>query len=283
MKKIGFVDYYISEWHANNYPAWFKETTAALGYEYEVAYAWAQEYVSPVDGRNTDEWCEAMGVTRCQTVEELCEKSDVIVLLAPSNPEQHLQLAQKVLPYGKRTYIDKSFADTVENAEAIVALAKEYGTPFFSSSALRYATELNAVGPCRSMTTMGGYWSVEEYIIHQAEMIVKKIGVGAREIKGQKITDNEYTFTIRYDDDRSAGMHFVKAGLPYTVLMTKGDGSDAVYKTVQSDPFKGLIHDMLVFFETGEGAVDVAETLEVNRIMVAAIKAKNAPDTWVNV
>ena len=72
MKKIGFVDYYISEWHANNYPKWIKAANEEAGYDFEVAYAWAQEYVSPVDGRNTDEWCEAMGITRCQTVEELC-------------------------------------------------------------------------------------------------------------------------------------------------------------------------------------------------------------------
>lgn len=25
MKKIGFIDYYLSEWHANNYPIWIKE------------------------------------------------------------------------------------------------------------------------------------------------------------------------------------------------------------------------------------------------------------------
>ena len=28
MKKIGFVDYYLSEWHANNYPAWIEEACA---------------------------------------------------------------------------------------------------------------------------------------------------------------------------------------------------------------------------------------------------------------
>ena len=33
MKHIGFVDYYISEWHANNYPAWFKEAAEKLGLE----------------------------------------------------------------------------------------------------------------------------------------------------------------------------------------------------------------------------------------------------------
>ena len=93
MKQIGFVDYYISEWHANNYPAWFQEAAEKLGVEYQVAYAWAEKDISPVDGVSTDEWCEKMGVERCHSLAELCEKSDVIVILAPSNPEKHLEYA----------------------------------------------------------------------------------------------------------------------------------------------------------------------------------------------
>ena len=96
MKKIGFVDYYISEWHANNYPNWIKEACEKNGFSYEVAYAWAEEYVSPVDGRNTDEWCRDFGVTRCESIKELCDRCDAVVILAPSNPEKHLAYASEV-------------------------------------------------------------------------------------------------------------------------------------------------------------------------------------------
>ena len=145
-KKIGFVDLYISEWHANNYPVWMREIAEKLGYGYEIAYAYAEEDVSPVDGRTTAEWCEQFGVTACATIGELCEKSDCIVILAPSNPEAHLRLAAAVLPYGKRTYIDKTFAPNYEEAAAIFALADQYGTQCFSTSALRYASELEKCG-----------------------------------------------------------------------------------------------------------------------------------------
>ena len=37
-KKIGFVDLFIDEWHANNYPAWIKAAPRAD--EFELAYAW---------------------------------------------------------------------------------------------------------------------------------------------------------------------------------------------------------------------------------------------------
>ena len=86
---------------------------------------------------NTDEWCAKYGVKKCETIEELCEKSDAIIVLAPSNPEKHLRYAEKVLPYGKLTYIDKTFAPDVATAEKIFELGEKYGAKLFSSSALR--------------------------------------------------------------------------------------------------------------------------------------------------
>ena len=108
MKKIGFVDYYLSEWHANNYPAWIEKESEKLGYDYKVCYAYG-EIDSPIGGISSEEWCKKNNVELCKTIEEICEKSDYLFILAPSNPERHLDLAKKVLPYGKTTYIDKTF------------------------------------------------------------------------------------------------------------------------------------------------------------------------------
>ena len=41
MKTIGFVDYYISEWHADNYPKWIKEANEKLGEDFKLEYVWA--------------------------------------------------------------------------------------------------------------------------------------------------------------------------------------------------------------------------------------------------
>ena len=280
-KSIGFVDYYISEWHANNYPAWFKQACLELGYAYEVTYAWAEQAVSPVDGVSTDQWCANMGVTRCDTIQELCQKSDAIVILAPSNPEKHIEYAKAVLPFGKPTYMDKPFSDSAGDAKEIFNLAERYATPFFSSSALRYATELDTVDACTAITTFGGGSNLEEYIIHQAEMVVKKMGLGAKAVKAEEIGKCQYFFTIQYADARRAGMHFVKGGVPFVVTMSSGGSADAVYTTIGSDFFGFLIKDMRRFFETKVPSFDTQQTMEVNRIMVSAIKAKNVPGEWV--
>ena len=81
-KKIGFVDLYISEWHANNYPAWIKDAAKKLSLSYDVAYAYAEQDDSPFDGRSTAQWCRDFSAEQCKTIDELCEKSDVIIILA---------------------------------------------------------------------------------------------------------------------------------------------------------------------------------------------------------
>ena len=78
--KIGFVDYYLDEWHANNYPALIKEVS---GGEMEVAYAYGH-IDSPIGGMTTDEWCAKYGIERVATIEELTAKSDAVIVLSPT-------------------------------------------------------------------------------------------------------------------------------------------------------------------------------------------------------
>lgn len=94
MKKIGFIDYRIDEWHANNYPGWIKTAAEDLKLDYALTYAYATE--NNPDGLTTDEWCQKFGVEKCKTIDEICQKSDVLLVLAPSNPETHLAFAKAV-------------------------------------------------------------------------------------------------------------------------------------------------------------------------------------------
>ena len=278
MKKIGFIDYYISEWHANNYPAWIGRIAAEMGVDYKVAYAWAELETSPVDGITTAEWCEKFGAEECKTIDELCEKSDVIVILSPSNPETHLRYAEAVLKYGKRTYIDKTFAPDSAVAKEIFALSEKYGTPFFSTSALRYATELDAVDAPDSILVTGGGSNLPEYFIHLGEMVVKKMGA----VKSVKATKNgsQWIIVAKTASGKDATMIW-GSSMPYNAYMTK-DGKET-WKSLRSPFFDGLIADMLSFFETGAASFEPSETLEVMRLRDAALKAVECPDEEIEV
>ena len=278
MKKIGFVDYFISEWHANNYPAWIERICAEKGVDYKVAYAWAELDVSPVDGISTAEWCEKFGAERCATIDELCEKSDVIVILSPSNPETHLRYAEAVLKYGKRTYIDKTFAPDAKTAKEIFALGERYNTPFFSTSALRYATELDSVDAPDSLLVTGGGSNLPEYFIHLGEMVVGKMGA----IKSVKATPNgsQWIIQAKTESGKDATMIW-GAAMPYGAYMTK-EGKE-VWKSIKSPFFDGLIADMLNFFETGTPSFAPSQTLDVIALRDAALTATDNPGEEIKV
>ena len=278
MKKIGFADFYISEWHANNYPAWIERICAEMGADYKVAYAWAELDTSPVDGISTVEWCEKFGAERCATIDELCEKSDVIVILSPSNPETHLRYAEAVLKYGKKTYIDKTFAPDAKTAKEIFALGERYNTPFFSTSALRYASELDSVDAPDSLLVTGGGSNLPEYFIHLGEMVVGKMGA----IKSVKATQNgsQWIIQVKTESGKDATMIWGTA-MPYGAYMTK-EGKE-VWKSIKSPFFDGLIADMLNFFETGTASFDCAETLEVMALRDAALAAVENPGEEIEV
>ena len=273
MKKIGFVDYYISEWHANNYPEWIKEACAKMGASYEVAYAWAEEDESPYDGRTTDEWCRDFGVERCATIDELCEKSDVIIVLAPSNPEKHLAYTKDVFKYGKRTYVDKTFAPDLKTAEEMFDISKRYGTPFFTTSALRYATELEKIDTGMGVSTTGGGSNLPEYVIHQVEMLVKLMGKAEKIIASEE--EDKTVLSVVYKDARRAEMTYS----PDLSFTASSYGGEAV--AITSPFFVGLITDVIRFFESGVASFDGEETLEAMRLREAALIAAERPGEWI--
>ena len=270
MKKIGFVDYYLSEWHANNYPAWISE----LGRDYTVAYAWAEKDISPRDGVSTAEWCEKMQVTPCSSIEELCEKSDAIVILAPTDPDRHLPYAQKVFPFGKPTYVDKTFAPSEAEAREIVALSDKYGTPFFSTSALRYSSELKCIeNPCAMMTAAGGRDPIE-YVIHPLEMVAVALGTDFEWVRADAV-GAEKTWHISYPDGRYATVLFART-MPNLLFLADRDGNEK-YTDITSPFFKTLMGEILDLFDGKAPSVLPSEILGVMRLRDAALKALSVP------
>ena len=101
MKKIGFIDYFLYEWHANNYPAFIKN----LSDEYEVCCAYGMIEASPHSGVTNKEWSEKYNIPLVDTIEEVIEKSDYIVVLSPDNAEMHEELAHLPLASGKPLHL----------------------------------------------------------------------------------------------------------------------------------------------------------------------------------
>ena len=277
MKTIGFVDYFIDEWHANTYPKLIKAYNEAHGTNYAVRYVYA-EIDSPVGGLTTKAWCEAHGAEPCESIAALCSRADHVIVLAPSNPEKHKAYAEAVFLAGKSAYIDKTFTETAAEAHEIAALAAANGVQFFSTSALRYATELVPyLGLARAIHTTGGGSNVAEYLVHQVEMVVACLGTGAARVRCTVGEEGE-RFEVAYPDGRSATMLY-SSKQSFTVTVSDLTGN-AYHLPIKSAFFDGLIADILGFFESGKHAVPFSQTAEVMRIREGALTARALGGAW---
>lgn len=279
MKKIGFIDYYLSEWHANNYPAWIREIDPA----FEVAYAWAEVDVSPADGVTTDEWCEKFGAQKCSSIAEVCEKADYLIVLSPDNPERHLDYARQVFPCGKPCYMDKTFAPDAETARAIFALAKQYGVKLFSSSALRFADELADWQESLRSVTVSGSGRLDIYLIHFVEIAVRLMGADVGSVMALSGGRNT-VLAMKYRDGRIANLclYDSRHAPGFAISPESADPEKRLpYVNIGGDYFKRLIAAILAMFDGADVPVKPEETVTVIGVMQAARVAAERPWTEV--
>jgi len=278
MMKLGLVDYFLDEFHANNYPKWIDE---ASGGEIQAGYAFA-EIDSPKGGLSTDEWCKEHNIQRVDTIEELVDKSDGIIVLSPDNPERHEDLCRIPLQSGKRVYVDKTFAETKASALRIFAVAEAHNTPCYSSSALRFADEYCDIdGGLVANIVSRGPGTLSQYGVHQIEPVIALMGPGVQRVLYTG-TAEWPAYICEYADGKRAAISHHGWECPFGMAIDFIDGSTIV-STVESDFFRNFIADMVDFFRTGDVKVPHEETVAVIAAIEAAVKASETPGTWVPV
>lgn len=275
MFKIGFIDYFLDEWHANNYPKWISDATNG---EMQVTHAYG---MIDKEGRLTNrEWCEKYGVTQCETIEEVIKNCDGLIVLSPDNAEMHLCLCELPLKSKKPTYVDKTFAPDLETAKKIFAFAEESGTPCYSTSALRYAkpyAEID-VSKVRAVHSWGPN-DMEIYSIHQIEPICMLMQCPAKRVMYLP-GDRNGTLNIEFEDGRIATMtHFVDGS--EFVLNVAGEPNKMV--SAGWEFWDVFVEVLIDFFKTQEEKVPHQETLNVMALRGAGIKASNNPWVWIDV
>ncbi|MBS5481155.1 MAG: hypothetical protein KHX46_08485 [Clostridiales bacterium] len=277
MLKIGFIDYYLDEWHANNYPAWIKEQS---GGEMEVAYAYGH-IDSPIGGMTTNAWCEKYGIQRCATIEELIEKSDRLIVLSPDNCEMHEELCRLPMSSGKLTYVDKTFAPDYPAAKRIFDAAQQGGTPCYSTSALRFAEEYADVDPAGvCAVNCWGPSGFETYSIHQLEPLMMLMKAPARRVMYLP-GEGWYSLMVEFADGRFGSISGYDGGSPFLTNIALKNGSRLI--EVKSDFFQPFIANLVDFFRTGEPKVPAQETLMIMAVRGAGLLAQQHPGEWVEV
>ena len=199
-------------------------------------------------------------------------------MLSPDNPEMHEELCALPLASGKLCYVDKTFAPDKKTAERIFAHAKKHNTKCFSSSALRFSSELKDVKKDAIHRIYSeGPGTYEIYSIHQIEPIVSLMESRAEAVMftGEK---SHPSMIIKFEDGRYAQMYQTAVGFK----ITTADGENMAEEIkIESDYFSLFISAMIEFFDTGIEPVSPEQTIDVIAIREAGIIAMDKPFEWV--
>ncbi len=225
---------------------------------------------------------EKYGVEIVGSIDDLLKKVDV-VLLESVDGRPHLAQARPVFQSRKPVFIDKPVAGTLADAIAIFELARESGTPCFSSSSLRFSAGVvgmkknpklgdvigcDAYGPCHLEEHHPDlYW----YGVHGVESLFTIMGTGCQSVARIQTEGTDLAAGV-WNGGRIGtfrGLRQSPAEYGATVFGSKGivtGGSDVGYEP--------LLVEVCKFFRTGKPPVSAEQTIEIFAFMEAADESK---------
>jgi hypothetical protein len=221
---------------------------------------------------------EQHGVEIVDSIEALLEKVDV-VLLQSVDGRPHLDQATPVLQAGKRLFIDKPLAASLDDARRIVQLSEETGTPFFSSSSFRYHPDIPrlrdnpGVGQVTKVQGSSSFGKLAHhpdlffYGIHGVEAMYAVLGTGC--VSVTRTGDDKADVTTGKWQDGRIGVYYGFRQGPSPPAVTVW-GSEGVTESSGSAGYQGLVQVIAEFFHTGRPPIDPAETIELFEFMTAA-------------
>jgi predicted dehydrogenase len=230
----------------------------------------------------TKELSERYGVAIVGSIAELLEKVDV-VFLESVDGRPHLEQARPVFKARKPVFIDKPVAGTLADAIAIYDLARETGTPCFSSSSLRYSPGIVAlrdnakVGEVVGCDTFGPC-ALEEhhpdlfwYGVHGVESLYTIMGTGCESVARTHTESTDLAVGTWKGGRVGTFRGLRKAPYKYggTVFGSKGNASVGDY-----GGYEPLVVEIVKFFKTGKPPVAAEETIEIFAFMEAADESK---------
>lgn len=262
-RRIGFVDLNLDNYHANVFLQALRGPLESRGFV--VAGA------TGIKVAESRAWAEKNRVAFFENADALNEVVDFFMVLAPSNPEVHLDLCHRVLRLKKPTYIDKTFAPDHATAQKIFALADEQGMPIQTTSALRYTNvqdEVRKLAPAKveHMITWGGGGSFDEYAIHPLELLISVMGPNATALM-RRGTPERVQLLIEFTGARTGVVNvFPKANTPFAASFT----TEKATRYLEVDASRIFINNqaaILDFFAAGKPNIDRRESLTLMRLL----------------
>jgi hypothetical protein len=230
----------------------------------------------------TKELHEKHGVEIVDSIDELLKRVDV-VLLESVDGRPHLAQARAVFQARKPVFIDKPVAGTLADAIAIYELARESGTPCFSSSSLRFSPGIagmksnpkvgdvigcDAYGPCHLEEHHPDlFW----YGVHGVETLYTIMGTGCQSVTRVQTEGTDLVAGV-WKGGRVGTFRGLRQGASdygATVFGSRGIAPSGGYAG-----YEPLVVEICKFFRTGKPPVSAEETIEIFAFMEAADESK---------
>lgn len=278
-RRVGYIDFDLDNFHADVYLKHMRGELAQRGFD--VTACWGMQ------SEKSRSWAQAKQIPFIDDPQEMDRLVDFYCVLAPSNPEVHLALCQRIFKFRKPTYVDKTFAPSAAVAREIFALADRHGVAMQTTSALRYTAaqqfvrEVGGPGTVQHVVAWAPGSSFQEYGVHCVEMVISCMGPGVRRVMRRGRAD-QVELVIDFTDGRTANafLYMNKHQMPYAASVTTAD-TTRYFPLDTSRLFVNMAGAMFDFFETGRPNIDREESLTIRRILDAADDPRG-PGVWID-
>ena len=223
-------------------------------------------------------YLESIGVKVTRDFDEAVADCDAI-MLEINDPAFHLEYFEKCAKLGKPIFLDKPFADTLENTKKIMDIAVENNVRYFTSSSLRFDIDLveglAKVEKPVSATVWGPVGrapagsSIIWYGVHAFEMLNKVMGAGAVTVHGSEDMHG-YVFHVVYADGRRGIVELSRNCWSYGATCRDAQGATEIFKVTGRVPFYKMMLIEIVKFFKGEQPVALSDSVEVMAMLSAA-------------
>jgi predicted dehydrogenase len=223
------------------------------------------------------------------SIDELLGRVDAVIVTS-NDGRVHLAQARPVLAARKPLFIDKPMTASVRDALEIARLARETGTPVFSSSSLRFTDDVQSIKrDPRVLDVMGAmtwgpatlephhpdlFW----YGIHAIEMLYTFMGAGCERVTRTHSAGADVV--TGYWKDGRIGVVRGNRNTASTYGQVVFGRKDIVSQPLEAStagrsPYYGLMVALVEFFKTGKSPVPIEDTVEIMAFMEAADVSKS--------
>lgn len=233
---------------------------------------------------------------RTETIREfgvhIADSSQVVIgkidaiMLESQDGGLHLEQAKPFIEAGLPIFIDKPFTCSVTDAEKIAKLARDTGVPVFSSSSLRYTSEVQNL---KARTDLGAVLGVDVYSpgpthtknpglfnygIHGVEMLYALMGTGCKSVRC--IWTEQWEKAVgQWRDGRIGTIRALRKGATgygFTAFC-----ENTIIQSVVDTRYiyRELLKKVIEMFRTKRPPIDIDETIEIMAFIEASLKSSN--------